>query len=210
MRPPSVTALAPMPVSVFPADPCFIGFNNALKLIDAAAHRATEPMTHEPACSIVGAGIFAEHGTMNLESADPFLAGQHQVRNAKPNIERNLGVLKDRVRDDGEPIPAVLAASERLAFGVHRDFSALAHPMKRLRPERNHTRIAASRAYRPIRPSALSQQLLTRIFVWKLSLKGFHRLHGSDSTLFHDWSQYQHNPRQLLAIKIRKAAHRVK
>ena len=178
-----------MAILVLAADVRFVNFNFALKLIDAATHRATEPMAHEPACAVIGAGVFAKHGTMNLKRADALLCGQHQVGNAKPDVERNLRVLKDRVRDHGEPIAAVLGACDRLAFGVHRDLSALADPMKRLRLECNHAGIAASRADRTIRPAAFGEQRLTRIFVRKVSLKGFQRPHALISTLFYTWSQ---------------------
>ena len=87
--------------------------------------------------------------------------------------------MKDRLGDNAETVASILGARDLLAVWICRRLSALADPVMRLALERDDLCITASRAYRTIRPTAFRQQLLARIFVGKVSLKGFQRFHGS-------------------------------
>jgi hypothetical protein len=53
-------------VAFVAADIRLLNFDLAFKQFDSATHRETQPMTHEPVCSVVGAGVFAEYRAMNL------------------------------------------------------------------------------------------------------------------------------------------------
>jgi len=105
-------------------------------------------------------GIFAEHHAMNLERADAFLRGQHQVSDLEPKVQLDFGVLKDRAGDDREAIAVTLVAGNGLASLLIETLSAaLAHPIERASLEREDFTVAAARASNfAVRPAHLNEE----------------------------------------------------
>ena len=86
------------------------------------------------------------HGTLNLQSGHALFGFAEQVRNEEPFSERQVRVIKDRPRSNGELVIAVLAVEE-LLFGF----------------EANDGHVAA-KATRPFGPAEPYQQFPAFVF----------------------------------------------
>ena len=151
---PALTALLiPMAILVFTAHIGFVHFDDTHELLKIRImHRGAQAVAHEPCCSI-RAG--ADH-SMNLQCADTFLAGQHQVQDFEPDEKLIVGIL-----ENGSNV-------QREAIGKRTAFVALPRPralglVKLL--------IAATRASRTSGPAALHEIALAGIFVGKKPIK---------------------------------------
>jgi len=145
-----VLFLVPMPVLVPAADIGFIHFHFAHQLGERTIlHGRPNPMAHIPGRAVVAASDLA----MDLQGTDAFLALRHQVNDLKPRSQWIVGVLKDRLGDDREPIAITSAAG-----------LGLAHPMKRLALQFIDFGVVAAWAGYAVRPSLLLQELLTCLF----------------------------------------------
>ncbi len=135
-----------MHVLGFPADESLIDFDLTGERQHVTFHRGAPSVTHEPASAVIGAGILAEDDAVNLESADSLLAGQDQEGDLEPECQRNLGVLKNGVRDDAKFVAIATAAivvsaapSERLASdGVDLLFPVAARAAHAIGPAVSH------------------------------------------------------------------------
>src|SRR5208337_1873007 len=91
------------------ADISFVNFDLASER-NVTLHRGAPAMTDVPASAPVGARVFAEHHAPHLKRAKTLLRGHHQEADFEPEFERNLGVLKDRVRDHAKSVAVAPAA----------------------------------------------------------------------------------------------------
>ena len=78
------------------ADERFIDFDNAAKLLRSPSGQGrANAMAHIPSRLIRAKA----HEAANLQGAHALLAGQHQMRDAEPILQRLIRVLKDRARN---------------------------------------------------------------------------------------------------------------
>ena len=136
----------------FAADKCFIAFHHANQLTEIRTGQGNANLVAHFERGIVRAETHVAH---DLQGANTFLAGQHQVHDAEPVAQRFVRVLKDRTDQHRETI-AVLVAG-------------VAHPMPVTRAMFGHFTGSATRATHTYRPTVISQIGLAIIFV----LKGF-------------------------------------
>src|SRR5260370_1541439 len=92
--------LIPMPIAVAAAHIGFVNLNDAPKLGFRLNESGADFMAH----GMRGAVGAEAHHPLDLECADPLLAGQHQVDDLEPLAERLVRVLKDGARDMREAI----------------------------------------------------------------------------------------------------------
>jgi hypothetical protein len=138
----ALAALADVFVFVFAPDPRFVHLNDAAKLVHVIFDKSNaDAMAHIPS-GFVRAEAHRPH---DLKGTHSLLAGQHHVSDAKPVLQRLVGVLEDRPRDVGE---AIASRAARSAGG--------ALPVK-ARLEGIDLEIAAARAMDPVRPTAGDQ-----------------------------------------------------
>lgn len=105
-----------MPVLVVSADIGFVHFDHAHELAEILL---CEPSA-DPVAHVVSGLVTAEpHDAHDLEGADPLLAGQHEVNNAKPVPERLVGVFEDGPGDDREAVAAIRGAGIALPLECH-------------------------------------------------------------------------------------------
>jgi hypothetical protein len=141
--------LIPMAIAVAAADIGFVNFDDAAKL----GFRFDESGADFVAHGMCGAVAAEAHHTLDLKSADPFFAGEHQMHDLEPLSERLVRVLKDG------------ASNVREAIGSH--WSAfIALPVK-LSPGQWESLSAATWALDAIRPAARDQVNLASLFVGK-------------------------------------------
>jgi hypothetical protein len=94
----------------FAADESFIDLDNAAQLFGMFDQRNADAVAHVP-----GRFVRAEaHVAHDLQRAHAFLAGEHQVDDAKPLAERLIRVLENRADDMGEAV-TVRRAPARIA-----------------------------------------------------------------------------------------------
>ena len=142
-------SFTPMAILVLAADVGFIYFNFAGKgSYIIALHGSSPAMAHIPACAVVRAGVLTKNHAVDLQGADSFLAGQHQVSDLKPKLERDFGVLEDRMRDDREAI-AITPAT----------VGGLANPIERASLESVDFITVTARTADTVRPSHINEEL---------------------------------------------------
>jgi hypothetical protein len=133
----------------------------------AVLHGGADTMAHIPGRPVGPASDDA----LNLQGANPLLAGQDQVDYLKPCPQGVVRVLKDSLTDHRKAVAVALAA--RLPF---------ADPVKRTALDGKHFGIVAAWACDAIRPSALLQERLARVLILEAGhqlrecLSWFHRL----------------------------------
>jgi len=142
--------LVPVPVLILAADVGLVYLDFAHELGKAAVlHGGPDPVAHIPGRFIGPAADLP----LNLQGADALLALGHEVNHLEPDAKVVVGVLKDGLSDDAEPITVSSTA-----------ILALAHPMKRLGLQLVDFGIAAPRTLNAIRPAAFLQELLAGCF----------------------------------------------
>jgi hypothetical protein len=152
----AAAAFIPMPILGQAADEGFIDLDNPAELPNVFHQGNADLVAHGPS-GFVGTEAHVAH---NLERAHALLAGQHQMNNAIPITQRLICILKNRIDQNRKPI------ARRTARGA---LSAL--PMPFAGRQIIDDWITTARAVNTIRPAARLQIRLTRIFVWKHSLK---------------------------------------
>jgi hypothetical protein len=107
-----------VPVASLAADECLVNFHNAGQLgVILIGQGRANAMAHIPS-GLIGTEAHIPH---DLQGAHSLFAVQHQVDNAKPILQRLVGVLKDRAGNVGKAIARLWRASvalpvERIAF----------------------------------------------------------------------------------------------
>jgi hypothetical protein len=149
-------AFIPMPVLGQPANESFINFDDAAKLLDILHESGSDLVAHEPS-GFVGTEAHVAH---NLQGAHPLLAGEHQVDDAIPFAKRLVGILKNGIDQDREPIAGGTARSTLRAL-----------PMPFARWQVVYCRIATTRAANALWPTPRLQVRFAGIFVRKHRLK---------------------------------------
>lgn len=142
--------LVPVPVLILTADIGFVYFHFAHKLGKASVlHRGSDPVAHIPGRFIGPAADLA----LNLQSTDALLALGHEVNDLEPDAKVIVGILKDGLGNDREPI----AVPSTAVF-------ALADPMKWLGLQFIDLLVVATRATHAIRPAAFLQEFFAGFF----------------------------------------------
>src|ERR1700731_339732 len=110
--------------------------------------------------------MFAEHDAVNLVRADAFFAGQHQITDLKPCIQRNLGIVENGPAGHREPIAIALVALIDLAsLAMSYLCARLADPVKRAGFQRKYSITTASSAGNlAVRP-ALANQIFAALLI---------------------------------------------
>jgi hypothetical protein len=152
----ALTALIPVLVLREAADESFIYLDNAAKLVNVLHECNADLVAHAPS----GFVRAETHEPENLKGAHSFLAGQHQMNDAKPVPERLVRVLKDCPGNDRKPI------ARRTAGGT---LGAL--PVPATRRQVIDCWITAARANHAVWPASGLQIGFARIFVGKHSLE---------------------------------------
>jgi hypothetical protein len=133
-----VMPIAAVAVLVLAADVGFVNLDDAHQLAKFLVREpGADAMAHEPSGSV---GAEAHHA-VDLEGANPFLAGEHQENDAEPLAQRLIRVLEDRAGDVRE---AVIGPR----WGAH-----VAEPIPRHRAMAFDLDIAATRASDASRPA---------------------------------------------------------
>jgi hypothetical protein len=133
-------------------------------------HCRSYPVAHIPCRPVISAPDLP----VDLESTDTLLALGHKVNDLKPNTERVISVLKDRLGNDREAI-AVFPAT----------ILVLTHPMEGPRLESINFLAIATGAMNPAGPAEGLQKPLAILFGLKTGLElgkchgGFCCFHGS-------------------------------
>ena len=118
------------------ADESFIDFDNTCELFKIPiCQRGPNPVTHIPS-SFVRAEA---QETIDLKRAHSLLAGEHQVNDTEPILERLIRVLEDRAGDVGEAIgrirrTCVALPMPRVAFQFRGGFGATTRAANALGP----------------------------------------------------------------------------
>ncbi len=142
--------LAAMAVLILTADVRFINLHFAHELRKAAVlHGGSDPVAHIPSGFIRTAADLP----LDLQGADALLALRHEVDHLEPYPKVIVGILKNGLGDNGEPIAVPPTA-----------VLALTDPMKGLRLQLVDLVVSAARALNAIRPAALLQELLAGFF----------------------------------------------
>ena len=166
--------LVPVAIAIFPADISFVCFHDAAeRLVHIASHRSAPAHAHEPACVVIVGGFLAEDHAMDLKRADSLFAGQHQVSDFEPEVERNLGILEDRFAGHAETIAVALVTVQNLA-GLLIDGlrAALANPVIRTRRECiDFLARLTARAAHAIRPAHLCEECAALFIGPELSIE---------------------------------------
>jgi hypothetical protein len=145
----AVMLLVPMPVCVFAANPRFVNFDNAAQLHFRFNECGADFMAH----GMCGPVRAEAHHALDLQGANPLLAGQHQMSDAEPLAERLVRVLKDGPGDVGEAVAF---------FGA-----GIALPLEGHRADRENFDVAATRAGNAVRPAPRDQIDAAGIFIGK-------------------------------------------
>lgn len=142
-------------VLVFPTNVGFIHLDVADKLFEVLiAERGPDLVAHSPR-GFVGTKAHIPH---DLQGADAFLAGQHQVHDAEPFPKGFVRVLEDRIDQHGKAIA-----------GHWRAFVAL--PVKGLGAVCRGGETAARAAHNAVRPAIIHQIGLAGILMREVALK---------------------------------------
>lgn len=151
-------------------------------------HCGADSVAHIPSRSVVARTDLP----MNLQCADSLLALGHQVNDFKPSLERIVGILENRSRDNREAVAVLTAA-----------ILILTKPVKRARLQGVNLLAIAARATNAIRPAQLHQILLAGFIRRVLSLDLMERdiglrakdfcFHGSEYSNCWGRCQAQHN-----------------
>ena len=136
--------LVPVSVGIFPADICLVHFDDPHQLPESRITKSrAKPHTHIPSRA-VRAG--SDH-SMDLQRANSFLAGHHQVQNLEPRAKRDFRFLEDRSGREREAIGRAIRLSAFLAL-----------PVPRARLARVHMIVRAAHAFHDaIRPAPVEQ-----------------------------------------------------
>lgn len=101
---PGTAALALVPVLGLAADICLIDLDNADQLAETLIGEAgPDPVAHVPSGLIAAK---AQH-PINLQGANAFLAGHHQMDNAEPVAERLVCILENGADQDGKAVRGI-------------------------------------------------------------------------------------------------------
>ncbi|VTZ48326.1 hypothetical protein MPC4_10276 [Methylocella tundrae] len=149
-RPAALAALVDMLVFRETANEGFINLDNSTQFYNVFDQRSPDLVAHFPR-GFVGTEAHVAH---DLKRAHPFLAGQHQVNDAKPLAERLVGVLEDCSREVRKPIA-----------GLWRALVAL--PAPRAARVLMGVLSAAARATNAVRPAARNEIGAASVFVRK-------------------------------------------
>lgn len=162
-------------VSILPADVGLVYLYLATKkLYGLAVHGCSPAVAHIPTCPVVGTGVLAENDAVNLQGADAFLCGEHQIAYPEPDLQGNLGVLENGSSQNRKAIPAVPAA-----------ILVLANPMKRAGLQAvDLFRGVAARTAHAFGPAHINQELLARLFGRELSVKAIKCFHETNVATF--------------------------
>ncbi|MGA8791303.1 MAG: hypothetical protein WB498_00100 [Candidatus Binatus sp.] len=153
----NVLFLIPVAVPVLATDARFVHFHDTHEFLEVRIGQSrAQTVTHEP-CSPIGAG--SDH-SVNLQSTDALLTGQHQVQNLEPRQEWIVGVLEDRVDRNGEPVRRARILSTLGAL-----------PVEGPRLTGVNLFIPAARASDNLRPTLVAQIRLAGIFIGKHSVE---------------------------------------
>jgi len=154
-------SLVPMTVGILAADIGFIDFYDAAQFGFGFDQSGADFMAH----GMCGAVATETHDTLDLQGADSFLAGQHQMHDAKPVPEWLVCVLEDR------------PGNVRETIGSHGS-ALVALPMERFPGQRERIS-AAARAFDAIRPTAGDQISLAGFLVGerRFELRDRHLMH---------------------------------
>jgi hypothetical protein len=120
---------------------------------------------------IIGRGIFAEHGTMDLQRAHAFLANQHEVGDPKPELKRFLGVLENRPADYAKPIVVAVFTEPVEGTAIQRV---------------NLFLVPALWTSHAIRPTGITQIIPASFFGREPVVKGISRFHASEYDRIND------------------------
>jgi len=157
----AITALVFVPVLGLTTDKGLIHFHNAHQFLKLAVHEGRANLVADTPSSAIRTKA---HHAMNLQGANAFLAGQHQMDDAEPFAEALVGVLKNGVDQHAKAVTGAGGA-------------VVALPVKGLGLEFSNSGIAAARAAHTIGPAGLNQISLARFIV------GEHRLKLADGHL---------------------------
>src|SRR5581483_1402406 len=98
------------------ADERLIDFHNTHELLKLGVHHGAADFVAHAQGRLVGAET---HIPLNLQCANTFLAGQHQVNDAEPFAQALIGVLEDGSHKHGEAVGATLAAVRAFPLEGH-------------------------------------------------------------------------------------------
>lgn len=129
-----------MLIMVFAADPSFVHFYNATKLLFRLDKGGADFVAHAPSCFVASEA----HVPHDLERANPLFAGQHEVCDLEPIAKRLVRILKNRLDSQREPIRSLRGA-------------LIALPMVRIARQRMDVRVVATRTFNAIGPTACNQ-----------------------------------------------------
>jgi len=150
-------ALAAVFILFLTADESFIHLDNAHQFFEIIIlHSGAESHADVP-CRTIGASA---EKSMELKSADAFLARKHQVQNFIPSAQWHLGFFKDSSRFEREPIRRAIIFATFLALPVPRPRCALIDMI-----------VIASRAMRPVRPATQEQISPARLLIGERPIK---------------------------------------
>jgi hypothetical protein len=145
-------ALIAMAVAVLPANKGFVYFNNTHEFFELfIVHCSTNPCAHIPRGFV--ARLVVKNGALDLKRTHTLLRVQHQEADCKPSLERILGILEYRARDQREPI-AFLRALVTLPMPSARQFVDL-------------LTIATRALDLAVRPAVLEEEQFAGFFVWE-------------------------------------------
>jgi hypothetical protein len=141
----AAAAFIPMPVSGQSADESFIDFDNSTELVNVFHKGDADLMAHFPS-GLIGT---ESHISIDLQSAHPLLAGQHQVNYAEPVTKWLVCVFEDSSGNMGKSISGLRGALIALPTPRHcRDLPIDLGPTARaadtIRPTAPHEIGAAS------------------------------------------------------------------
>src|SRR5712691_9600989 len=159
-----------MPVFVLPAYVSFIYLYLAHELLKLLIRHGGAPaVTHIPTGAVVRAGLFAKDHAMNLQGAYALLRHQDQIPDFEPQLQGNLGILEDGVRNDAEAV-AVLSSARCILTNpmVGSGFEGIDF-LAVLTPGAGHA----------LWPAQVHEKLLTGFVVWELPIEGIYGLHDS-------------------------------
>lgn len=139
--------LVPMTVTVAATDVGFVNLDDAAQLGFRFNKSGADFVAH----GMCGAVATEAHHALNLKSADPLLAGQHEMHDLEPLPQWLIRVLKDRPGDMRE------------AIGRHGS-TFVALPVEGLPGQRGRIS-AAARAFDAIRPAPRDQVSLARFLI---------------------------------------------
>ena len=141
-------------VALFAADVGFIGLDLTLQREYIASHGRPNARTHVPRGFIRAA---PDH-PMDLQGTHSFLAGKHQEAHREPFAEWIVSILKNRPRNNAEPITVFAACRDLAGLFAYAFLAALAEVMERPRLK-GVCLIATSRTLdNTIRPTLLGEK----------------------------------------------------